>query len=70
MSTIGRQLIRGKLINAAANGGRSALWDIARHKGPLGTAAAEVIELATSPFSEISLEDAILMATALEGGDK
>ncbi len=69
MSPIERQLIRGRLINAAANGGPAALWNIARGRGQLAQAAAEAIELATSPFNETSIEDAILMATAIEGGD-
>jgi len=63
--------IQGELINAVANGGERALWNIARGKhGTKAAAASEVIELATSPFHEVNLIDAIILVTSnLEGGE-
>jgi len=52
--------VEGKLINAVSGGGDAALWNIARGRGPVAETAREVIELATSPYHEISLYQAIL----------
>jgi hypothetical protein len=51
--------IQGQLLSAVKNGGADALWNVARGKGPMAKTALEVIELATSPFHDISIYQAI-----------
>jgi hypothetical protein len=62
--------IQGQLMNAAANGGEKALWNIARGKGATAIVAREVIEVMTSPFQEVSLDAAVILACKiLEEGE-
>jgi len=51
--------IQGILLNAVGHDGEAALWRIARSNGLVADKAREVIELATSPFHEISIYQAI-----------
>ena len=55
-----RTKLQGQLMNAALNGGEAALWGMARSKGKSSELALEVLELATSPFHDVSLVQAIL----------
>jgi hypothetical protein len=54
---------QGILINAVHHGGVEAIWQIARGRTPLSEAAREALELATSPYHDLSLEEAIILAT-------
>ena len=49
-------------MNAAANGGEKAIWNIARGRGTTAVVAREVIEVMTSPFQEVSLDSAVILA--------
>ena len=51
--------IQGKLLSAVSSGGDKALWQMARGKGPVAEKAREVIELATLPYNEMSIYEAI-----------
>lgn len=52
--------MQGELINAVTNGGEKAMWNIARGSGKKSEAARQVIEMTTSPFQELSWEQAIV----------
>ncbi len=59
MTKVELNLIHGKLITAVSGGGVEALWGIARGTGKTAEIAAEILELVTSPFVDISIEQAI-----------
>jgi hypothetical protein len=50
---------RGRVISAFAGGGPKALWRIAGGEGPEAILARESIELATQPFHNLSLDQAV-----------